>query len=274
LIAFDPAAVRDDAYVPPVVFTDFLLANRPVTIGDSSALQQAIDQTEIIELTYADRVISFEFAALSYRAPRQNRYRYMLEGFDPEWTEVDATRRLVTYTNLNPGTYVFRVTGSNGDGVWNETGRAITLFITPPWWATWWFRGLALALVVGAVAGGYAWRVNNLQAQRRRLEAMVAERTSELAEKTDALAQSNAQLETAKNQAEAASRAKSVFLATMSHELRTPLHAILGFAQLIARDRNLAPGQRENIAIIQRSGEHLLALINNVLDLSKVEAGG
>ena len=82
LIAFDPAAVQGDRYVPPVVFTDFLLANKPVPIGDDSPLKQAIDQTETIELTYADRVVSFEFAALSYRAPRQNRYRYRLEGFD------------------------------------------------------------------------------------------------------------------------------------------------------------------------------------------------
>jgi signal transduction histidine kinase len=171
------------------------------------------------------------------------------------------------------------VTGSNGAGVWNETGRAITLIVTPPWWATWWFRSLALALVIGAVAAGYLWRVNNLQAQRRWLEALVAERTSELAEKTNALTLSNAQLELAKNQAEAArnqaeeaNRAKSSFLAMMSHELRTPLNAILGFAQLLMRSRELPPEQRHSAATIQRSGEHLLTLINNVLDLSKIEA--
>ena len=98
LIAFDPAAVRDDAAVPPVVFTNFLLANKPVVIGETSPLRQTIDQADTIELTYADRVISFEFAALSYRAPRQSRYRYKLEGFDNDWTEVGSTQRLVTYT--------------------------------------------------------------------------------------------------------------------------------------------------------------------------------
>src|SRR5262249_58418944 len=143
---------------------------------ETSPLRQAIDQTDTITLTYADRVMSFEFAALSYRAPRQSRYRYMLEGFDDGWTEVGSTQRLVTYTNLDPGRYVFRVTAANADGAWNEAGRAITLVITPPWWATWWCRGLALTLIVGGAVGIYAWRVNSLKRQQRALEAEFVER--------------------------------------------------------------------------------------------------
>jgi signal transduction histidine kinase/ligand-binding sensor domain-containing protein len=177
LLAFDSATVRDDVYVPPVVFTNFLLANKPVTIGATSPLRQAIDHTDRLTLTYADRVISFEFAALSYRAPRQNRYRYTLEGFDDAWTEVGSTQRLVTYTNLDPGRYVFRVTAASADGVWNEAGRALTLVVTPPWWATWWCRGLAVMLSVGGAFGIYAWRVNSLQRQQRALEAEIVERT-------------------------------------------------------------------------------------------------
>jgi signal transduction histidine kinase len=149
--------VRADASVPPVVFTNFLLANKPVAIGETSPLRQAIDHADTIELTYADRVISFEFAALSYRAPRQSRYRYKLEGFDDDWTEVGSTQRLVTYTNLDPGRYISRVTASNADGVWNEAGRA-------------------LALIVGCAFGLYARRVNSLKRQRRALEAEIVER--------------------------------------------------------------------------------------------------
>jgi ligand-binding sensor domain-containing protein/signal transduction histidine kinase len=198
LIAFDPAAVRDDAYVPPVVFTNFLLANKPVAIGETAPLRQAIDQADTIELTYADRVISFEFSLLNYRAPRQSRYRYKLEGFDDDWTEVGSTQRLVTYTNLDPGRYVFRVTAANADGVWNEAGRAITLVVTPPWWATWWFRGLALALIVGCAFGIYAWRVNNLKGQRRALEAEIGERQQAeeaLRASQDSLQRSHAQIQ-------------------------------------------------------------------------------
>jgi ligand-binding sensor domain-containing protein/signal transduction histidine kinase len=198
LIAFDPAAVRVDAYVAPVVFTNFLLANKPVAIGETSPLRQAIDHADTIELTYANRVISFEFAALSYRTPRQSRYRYKLEGFDDDWTEVGNTQRLVTYTNLDPGKYIFRVTAANAAGVWIEAGRAIALVVTPPWWATWGFRGLAFALIVGCAFGIYAWRVNSLKRQRHALEAEIVERKQAeeaLRVSQNSLRRSNAQIQ-------------------------------------------------------------------------------
>ena len=266
LIAFDPAQVKDDPYVPPVVFTDFLLENAPVPVGETSVLRQTIDHLDTLELTYADRVIAFEFAALSYRAPQQNRYRYRLEGFDQGWIEVDARRRLVTYTNLDPGSYVFHVTGSNGDGVWNEAGRAIRIVIAPPWWETFWFRALAIALAVGVGFGAYQLRVRGIRLRTGELEQQVAERTQ-------ALTRTNEQLVAAKEQAEAADRAKSEFLATMSHELRTPLHTIMGYNRLMLSSPVLPLIHREHTRVVERSADHLTMLINNVLELAKIEAG-
>ena len=131
-------------------------------------------------LSYQDRVFSFEFAGLNYRAPEQNRYKYKMEGFENDWNEVDITRRFATYTNLDPGDYVFRVIASNNDGVWNEEGASIKITITPPWWETTWFRiGLGL-LVVGLLVGGYGWRVRSVEARSRELEPEVVERTQEL----------------------------------------------------------------------------------------------
>jgi signal transduction histidine kinase len=176
LIAFDPDAVRDNKDTPTVVFTNFLIANRPVVIAADSPLQQAIDVTDAIELTYADRVISFEFAALNYRAPLQTRYRYRLDGFDSDWITVGSAQRRVTYTNLAPRKYVFRVTAANGAGPWDATGRAVALVVWPPWWATWWFRTLAFALTAGAATSFYAWRVSSLKRRRRELEVEIAER--------------------------------------------------------------------------------------------------
>ncbi|NJL59208.1 MAG: HAMP domain-containing protein [Desulfobacteraceae bacterium] len=98
------------------------------------------------------------------------------------------------------------------------------------------------------------------------LEELVGERTADLAA-------ANEQLQHAKELAEAANKSKSHFLANMSHELRTPLNAILGFSQLMLRDKHLMPDYRENLETIVRSGEHLLTMINQVLDLSKIEAG-
>ncbi|MEG4858815.1 AAA family ATPase [Microcoleus sp. K1-B6] len=99
----------------------------------------------------------------------------------------------------------------------------------------------------------------NLAEYNRNLAVKVGERTAELA--------------IAKQKAEIANQAKSTFLANMSHELRTPLNAILGFSQLMTRSQSLPSEHLENVGIISRSGEHLLTLINNVLDLSKIEAG-
>jgi signal transduction histidine kinase/ligand-binding sensor domain-containing protein/CheY-like chemotaxis protein len=259
MIAFAPETFRDDAYVPPVVFTDFLLANGSVKIGADSPLQQAIDQTDEIKLSYADQVISFEFAALSYHAPNQNRYRYRLEGFEEDWIEVDSSRRLVTYTNLDPGEYTFKVLGSNSDGVWNEEGTLIRITITPPWWGTWWFRAGILLSLAGLVVGGFMWQRQSARRRERQLEIQVAERTRELG--------------IAKEKAEVANQAKSTFLAAMSHELRTPLNAILGFGRNLARAQELTPEHRQEVDIIRRSGDHLLEMIDEVLSLSRIEAG-
>jgi signal transduction histidine kinase len=172
----NPAQLGHDAVPPPVTLTGLLVENRPVAIGEGAVLTQPIERTDAITLSHRDRVVSFTFAALDYRAPAQDRYRYRLEGFDPNWTEVDAMRRMATYTNLAPGQYVFRVTAANHDGVWNEQGRAIRLRVMPPWWATRWFRSLAVLTGMAAVLGAYRWRVHGLERQRRALEGEVIER--------------------------------------------------------------------------------------------------
>jgi signal transduction histidine kinase/DNA-binding NarL/FixJ family response regulator/streptogramin lyase len=256
---FYPVDIKDNPTIPPIVITGFQLANRPVEIGGDSVLQRSIVETDELILSHEDRVLSFEFAALNYLSPQKNRYRYKLEGFEEEWNEVGADRRFVTYTNLDPGEYVFRVTGSNNDGVWNEEGTSIKITVTPPWWATIWFRGAVALGLVGLVAAGFVWQRRGAKRRERELETLVTERTREL--------------ELARDQAEAANQAKSEFLANMSHELRTPLNAILGFARLTEGDPATPPSQQENLHTITRSGEHLLTLIDDVLEMARIESG-
>jgi PAS domain S-box-containing protein len=190
LTAFYPDQIADDVYRPPVVLTTFYLFHEPVAIGPNSLLQQPIWETEHLTLQHDQTSISFEFAALSYAASHKNRYRYTLEGAEKEWHEVDSAHRLATYTNLSTGEYIFRVQGSNKDGIWSDEEVVLPITIIHAWWQTWWFRGSALILLLGLVAAGVRWRTSTLEQRSRILEAEVAERTRELATRTERLQES------------------------------------------------------------------------------------
>jgi ligand-binding sensor domain-containing protein/signal transduction histidine kinase len=189
--AFFPENVRDNAYVPPVVITSFKIFNKSVPIGAKSVLKKAIPYLNSLTLSYRESVFSFEFAALSYANSQKNRYRYKLDGLEPDWNEVDSKQRLATYTNLDPGKYVFRVQGSNSDGVWNEEGVSLPILITPPWWNTNWFRALCGVFLLALLWAAYQFRLRQLHREfALTLEARVGERTSIARELHDTLLQS------------------------------------------------------------------------------------
>ncbi len=162
LNAFYPNELKRNNHVPPIVITDFQIFNKPVEIDpDNSPLKKSITETKEIKLSYSQNVFSFEFASLDYTSPNKNRYAYMMEGFDHDWI-YSGNRRYVTYTNLDPGEYIFRIKGSNNDGLWNNKGTALTIEILPPLWRTWWFITLASIIVIGIIGLIIYYRIKHL----------------------------------------------------------------------------------------------------------------
>lgn len=272
VVGFLPESLSDNGYQPPVQLIDFRLANESVAIDESGLLTQPIWQTNGLELNYDDDIVSFSFASLAYDAPEKHQYEYRLEGLEENWNRVSSNQRTVTYTDLPAGNYIFHVRGTNNDGLWSDQEVTLAITVKPPWWETWWFQGGMLFLIVGVIVTGYRYRVRAVERQNRLLEQQVTERTQDLSERTNELARSNEALAVARDQAEAASHAKSEFLANMSHELRTPLNGILGYAQILQRDGSLNASQQDGVNTIYSSGRHLLTLINDVLDIAKIEA--
>ncbi len=187
---FDPKNIRDNTYVPPVMLTHFKKFYQDVPIlGQNSPLQQHISWTNQIELQHTDNIISFRFSALDFTDPEKNQYAYKLEGFDEDWIHTDYRNREVTYMNLPPDTYTFRVKGANNDGVWNEKGKALKLIIHPPIWVTWWFRtGAAIvgSLLIFII---YKIRMRAITIQKKMLESLVEERTISLRQANEDLLQ-------------------------------------------------------------------------------------
>lgn len=175
VVIVDPDRMRGNPQPPPVSIERMLVDGGDVDPQAAARLGPGVGRLEL------------QFAAMSYVAPSAVRYRYKLEGFDRAWSEASAGRAAY-YTNLPPGDYVFRVIGSNNDGVWNEAGAQLRFTLLPRWHQTWWLRTLVALAALGLLGAAVRWRLRSARERERAL-------THEVAQRTDALREANARLE-------------------------------------------------------------------------------
>ena len=168
LAVVDPSTLTANRVVPPVHIESVVADGKTVSGGNP------------ITLAAGTRTLAIDYTAPSFVAPSEVRFRYQLEGRDEKWIEAD-TRRTALYADLRPGTYTFRVTGCNDDGVWNPTGATISIVQQPYFYQTVWFYAAAALTLVGLGLGIHRRRTARLHARNSELETKIALRTAELA---------------------------------------------------------------------------------------------
>lgn len=261
LNVFYPDSIQENPFLPSVLITGLKIFNKTVEIGDyDSLLEQSIEYTKEISFSHKHSVFTLEYVALNFTHSEKNQYAYILEEFEKEWNYV-GNKREATYTNLDAGTYTFRVKASNNDGLWNETGIKLIIHIRPPWWETWWFKTLIVLVFVVSGPIFYFLRIKTIKKQNQRLEKTVLERTLELSNANTTL-QENAK-ELLQNQEEIATlnnhleilveeRTKKLIRSNQklneyaffnAHKLRAPVATILGLYELLKLD--LSAEERE-----------------------------
>jgi signal transduction histidine kinase/ligand-binding sensor domain-containing protein len=253
--SFNPDSLKDNTFIPPVYITDFQIFNKPVVYGvPGSQFQTHISEAKEIKLNWDQSVFSFSFAAINYIHSKKNQYSYIMEGFEKDWNHTDASRRYVTYTNLDPGDYTFRVKASNNDGVWNEKGTSLKIVILPPFWKTWWFKTIILTVIIIIVISIFRLRIRRLREQKILLERSVAEKTAELHE---------------------LNASKDKFFSIIAHDLKNPFNTIIGFSEMMKESIKLNDSATfyEYTVMINNSAVQTLRLLENLLEWANSQSG-
>ena len=245
---FDPKEVLKSGFTPNVYITSILVGNKEVVPGDkTNILYNSIEYTKSISLHHEQDILTLEFTSLDFTDPGKNIYRYQLIGIDENWVE-SGHRRTATYLHLPAGKYTFKVQGSNSQGVWSDQVVSLDIHVNPPWWNTWWAWLLYVLLTVYLIRTYLKFRVNKAKLESQlHFEQQEAHRIKDL------------------------DMVKTQLYANITHEFRTPLTVILGMANQIKNnpDKYLTNG----LDMISRNGLNLLNLVNQMLDLSKLENG-
>ncbi len=253
LTYFFPDSIVINQFIPPIYFTNLTVNNVPYEFGAEQAegfiLQKPFYETDAITLNYKENIFSIEFAALDYHAPDKNEYMYKLQGFNKDWVYA-GNSRLVSFTNLKPGTYYLQVKATNSDKVWCLAPHQLQINILPPPWKTWWAYTIYIALFLLLL-----WLTRYLGLRQEALKnqltitKLAREQESELADFKERL------------------------FTNISHEFRTPLTLILGPLDDLLQRKKLEATVEKSLRLIQKQSKRMLRMVNQLLDFQKAEVG-
>ncbi len=249
-ISFYPDSIKMNTYIPPVYFTGFKTFNNTAKIGEEgSPLKKNISETKRLTLNHKQTSFLIEFVALNYTHSAKNQYAYMLEGFDKDWF-YSGRQNYATYTNIDAGKYIFKVKGSNNEGIWNPNPIQMEIIVLPPFWKTTWAYAFYAACIIAILWGFIKLRIiQSRQAEKLRLEKIHYEKSEEL------------------------NRMKIQFFANISHEFRTPLSLILAPVKEIIKHESLRSHVKKSLEMVYHNANKLFGLVNELMDFTKSESG-
>lgn len=300
---FKPQEIENNSTVPQIAFTSFKKG------GKEFLTEKNINEIEEITFSYNDIAISFEFVSLNYIRNENNKYAYKFEGLNDQWINI-GDERTITFTSLEPGEYIFRVKGSNNDGIWNETGKSLKITVTPAIYATPYFRIVSVLILVAIIVYLYKKRIRNVQIQKETLRKIVAERTfelenananllkeieerkkaeedvkryiEELQESKDLmernafdLVEINMKIEESEQKLKELNAQKDKFFSIISHDLKSPFVALLGYTEILVQEfETLSQNEmKEFISSINKASKNVYNLLENLLEWSRIQTG-
>jgi signal transduction histidine kinase/ligand-binding sensor domain-containing protein len=282
LIPFDPNNIVENKVPPQVVIESVKYHAAGNTANDKDTLLFTYGRKQV-ELKYNENKINFQYVGLHFSNASLNQYQYQLEGYDKDWIQA-GTQRTVTYTNLSPGDYIFKVKAANSDGVWNKTPARFTFTISPPWWKTWWAYALYFVVFISLLRVYVGFRASSLNRENKVLEEKVTLRTNQLTKSIEDLKSTQSQLIQSEKMA-----SLGELTAGIAHEIQNPLNFVNNFSEVsselldemneelnkgdIEEAKVISADIRQNLEKINHHGKRADAIVKGMLQHSRSSSG-